>query len=833
VGALSEFRGFGGIIASNNNFYNDNALIQNFGNFDKWFELSYEGYSDIKLPQSFFFPADLGGDSYYFAIRAKKQYTEFLAQNRSYDRREYFFFDFEAGYNNLDFAQSLPEMKQYAEKQYGTEPTPKIKKHKYNPDKQISNAVLSQLLRREQIKITANEKTNEKIINAISAFPACYKKYLGFGFNVKDDDFSNSRLHIFSILDGAIDIETIKQTKVADDLKKCAEFLLSNKDLYPDTELQLLQTPLTKDALYTLLDYHKLHYQLDNNVVLETEEKFKIDLKKYVSDLKAKKEDKYIKERFLKIKKFAYSNKWLDLFKSIEVDDAQTKKMQAELEKKIRDITIETIEKTELTSKDQAFALLKENPSEKKKIKIVNYCEPDYLFDKIENYLDDPIICKAIKDLLEKATLETKLKWKKKYPNCFQTIFISVTETDNLTEFSNVCTAFENCYLAEYKNIVKTFVQDSINLSGDRELKFYQKAFKTAKKCGFKITVKNPSTNLFEYYKLFKNNAAQTENDILDTIADSYIQNDFPKTVTTVLDFAKDNKDFVEKHKPAIIVKLVELSNFEKYNWFVAFLKEKENVFLQDDNKLCESFSYIEKLDKKQCFELNDIKHKTKKIPPHLATLIDNIIDNNIKKIEMTKRNNKQDKPKGKNSEQQKTQEFDIKSQKRVGNIIEYSTKRVKVVAAIFFALFVGVMALCIVQFATKTPATNKNIKAGENNTVAAVDSLQYLKNEVQKLEQYIDLLINLQPYPNDTLSKSDLAKLWNKDNKSDSVALGLPVDSVVKIIFTKNPKDIKLHYKQKAGYYEKMLIKQNPNCFDVNSVLKDSIKLVPSYKAK
>lgn len=527
IGALNKFEGFGDIIATNSIFFNDKNLISQLSKFDNFFSQHFNNYSgtkydEEKIIQQFFFATNFDNKTYYFAIRANKRFTNFPERSRFYERREYFFFDLKNEYDTIDFALSLPEMKQYAEKQYGTAETPTIKSHKYNPDIQISKAILSVLLNNDTVKIKINDNAQDLILNAISVFPDCYKKYLGFGFNVKDDSFTNSHLHIFSTFDadGAVDIETLKKEN-NQKWSKCVEFLLSDKNHYNDTEI--LKSEITRETLYKLLNYHKLHYQVDNDKFLSTKEDLE-DLKSktmsYVFD--------FVKNDFVEKEEKTYIDKRIT-----EIVNFWDKK--------------EMLEQSDLPN----------------------------LFDKedeLKILFKNNVFLKIIVDLLKKESLDIQLQWKNKYDEVNKELKIELEPTNNLSKFLLDCKAFKDNYCdknkKEYENIIKPYIEGSINLDGNWEYAFYECALQTpeTEKYDFKITIQadkvvsTEDKTLFDFYTLFEKNINNIENNktILNDIAKKIIIADV-NSIKDIKKFLPENKAFLETYIENIAERIREL----------------------------------------------------------------------------------------------------------------------------------------------------------------------------------------------------------------------------------------------------------------------------------
>jgi hypothetical protein len=837
AGATQDNRGYNGIIATTPSYTTDEERIVLNWICNEMYQYFITYNSDYTEKLQISFPILIQKKICNIVCCAKKRFTQFPQVDRYYDRLEYFYSIADSEFSSLDILNNLPEMQQYDTAKLGSlSPIEVSVTHPLPVPSELTKNIFEALFSGKPIAIKTSETKQKDLIDALSPIPLIYQKYLGFGFNIKRTSsyFLENKLHIYTTEDDGILLNDLKRINSAN--KEFVEAVFEGKVNYPDTELQLLETPLTNDALYKLLNYHNLHYIVDTVLSRKgkLKEELKDDLNKYVLELQPKKTDEYIRERLLQIKKLFYRYEWIDLFNRIEVDDEETINIQMDL----------IYNKSQLISPEQAFRLLnlKERVSDKKK-DIIKHCGLPYLFDNIENYLKDKIIRTTIHDLLKDEPLETKLMWKCKYSNYFKKLSIKVTPNSDFQEFSKICDYFETYYLDEYKNIIKVFVQQSIDLDGDREFNFYRKAFEKAKKYNFTVTVKEPQEkgeNLLETYKLFTENSGQIDNKkLLARLATCYIKECFPTEIDKILKFNQDNKEFIQQYNTQIDEKLVELCNNTKYNCLKAFLLElkkiKEIPFLQEGNKLYSSFKSIENLSKKECFELNKIKGQIKNIPQYLVLLVNGIIDNSIKNEVMRKEKIGKEKIGKENKKQKQKQAGNNEKNIKIENIIEYSTRKVKWVAAIFIGLFVCISGLFIWQFKESTLKKEQTAEAknriSETNTVNIDSVVQYYKNELIKMQGLVDSFA-LQPYPNDNLNEKDVKALWMETATTDPLVIGLSIDSVVKIIFAKNQGDIRKYYKGKEDYYRKFLLKKNPNCFDANAVLQDSIKIVPCFKA-
>jgi len=582
LGSLSTVRGDGSFISSSEEFAHSKILIEELGRFDNEFKQVFnrdEKNNHEEFEQYFLFLKYINSKYYHFLIRAKKNFTNFPTRDRFYDRREYFFYDIENKYDTIDFVKSLPVMKQYKENSNGKEIFPKIEKHNYNPDPQISQFILSTLLKNDTVKIKISDNAQELILNAVTIFPACYKKYLGFGFNVKDDSFTNANLHVFSTFDdGAIAIDTLKNSDNKQ-WNECVEFLLSNKNQYNDTEIS--KSEINRNTLYKLLDYHKLHYQVDKNIELKTKEEkgkiFKQTKEEYI-DVFVKNENadkNYIIERVTAIYKYWFKQNMIN-FESFKWFNelCETKKFKIK-----RDKELENLEKNFLNdiiivsslSKENALYILFNHTKKLQDEKITDYLTHIELLnlhgegERLRKCMtDNPIVRKKIIELLEKSDLITQLTWNKEYSNSQKDTFFSIeplTLTSDYEGFSEICIGFRDYKSDYYKHgLVKNFVRGSISLEGNREIRFYESAIEMAKSYSFKIPVKTETVDgesLFDLYQLCDENKESIEDKkVLDEIAKNFISKhliDIHKVSGFVKETEKIKLKFVETYKEDII----------------------------------------------------------------------------------------------------------------------------------------------------------------------------------------------------------------------------------------------------------------------------------------
>jgi hypothetical protein len=144
-----------------------------------------------------------------------------------------------------------------------------------------------------------------------------------------------------------------------------------------------------------------------------------------------------------------------------------------------------------------------------------------------------------------------------------------------------------------------------------------------------------------------------------------------------------------------------------------------------------------------------------------------------------------------------------------------------KLVSILFFLLW---LITIIYYQAYQIPKKNKIIQDYEyqlNQNIIEED------NEEKDNES---ISHELNPKPNNQLNLNDIK------NIAKSIKNGMSLEDVVKLIFEKNPTDIKKHYENQIEIYSKKIIELNNNCFEEkdgkNYYKQDTIKYIPSFKS-
>lgn len=119
------------------------------------------------------------------------------------------------------------------------------------------------------------------------------------------------------------------------------------------------------------------------------------------------------------------------------------------------------------------------------------------------------------------------------------------------------------------------------------------------------------------------------------------------------------------------------------------------------------------------------------------------------------------------------------------------------------------------------------------NNPEPKQDLIEVNENvEETKVENEVQIQsteIQLTPIPNSKLNSNDIK------NIAKNIKSNMPLEDVVKIIFDKNPTDIKKHYENNIELYSRELVQINKECFEEKEnktyYVKDTIKNIPAFK--
>jgi hypothetical protein len=802
-GSLNSSAGWENDIASTPDFIKNEQFGKNISELDKKIENVHSACIDSdyeKLTQLYFYPVNISGSDCFFAVRAKKNFSIFPLKNRYYDRREYFYFDFKSEINHIDFAASLPAMMQYEEKNFNVTP-PEVKKGNYTPDNELKEAIFAALLTGNSVKIKVTisdfQEIESKILGALSALPQQYAKYLGFGFNLKDDGFSNSNLHIFNTLeDSGISLESLKSLKKTTKNKEFAAALLAKN--YSDAEINLLNEPINKVTLYKLLEYHKLHFAVDNN------DKSAFEKSKEYFEKFADGQDKFIKARLQAIYNFWVNNGLLS-YELIQYIDNMKVDIKRNLEKEK-----EIIVKYQPEESDEKILYLIKNQQilDKEKItKLTGEIGLDVLLphQKTDELLEFDKIKSSVADLINRSNhLKTKLKWLNKFPKLESLLKIEIVPVKNTDDFVGCTDAFINDFSPQLKKYIEPYVRQTID--NHFEKNYLTQAFLTAKRYSFKIYAK--PTDSVEIYKLLSKNKNEINDaDNILQQSENQIINKIPLSIENLLEFAEEEKNIALKQKSLFIGKLIDVyeKSNNKYPVFIDLLnniiKTTENLWLRTGCNLYDRIKELKIENKEQIKELKIYIKNIKRIKSEEIYKRD-VIDLIFNKITKYK-------------EEMKAQKEKIKTETaeiiKNNDGVKKRFKILKIWAVTATAVAVGLAVYTVCPFMHNSAKKPSNTEVSQNDSVQAQPTAKPA--------------VALNPLPNDTLK-----------NSRGYVKIHVKGDSIAKVVdnlFKNNPKDLNNHYKSQKEEYIKYLIEANKDCFKTqqDACECDTLRVIPSYK--
>jgi hypothetical protein len=326
-GALNSFQGFGDFIASSAAFSSSRSAAEAIDAIDRDFSLDYEKYPPPYYPltQLIGIPASIEQENCFLVLRAKKQFTNFPEQNRFYERREYFYYTLKDNIDSIAFVKSLPGMQDYAEKQFGKIPAFPVLPISDRSSFHLFSHFLSVLFKKatilQKISPENDESVNNTILSLIHTLPAIWKKYTGFGLNIKSDSsWLEKPIHIVTTLDeNGNDFFSATGGQIDAVFDEFCQQAFNNDLKYTDRELTCLSPGgIQKDDLYKLLDFHWLHFGVDkyaSGQYPETAKRFLSQSRQYVEIFlqQAFLDDNFIFERIIRIYQYWSNNEMLDV----------------------------------------------------------------------------------------------------------------------------------------------------------------------------------------------------------------------------------------------------------------------------------------------------------------------------------------------------------------------------------------------------------------------------------------------------------------------------------------------------------------------------------------
>ncbi len=281
--------------------------------------------------------------------------------------------------------------------------------------------------------------------------------------------------------------------------------------------------------------------------------------------------------------------------------------------------------------------------------------------------------------------------------------------------------------------------------------------------------------------------------------------NDFEKELTELEEkkkiTIKDFKESIEQNSR------LHQENSKKIEESKRQINDIENKYFEYSKKIKEAINLINTNNKIEDVKLFHNENKREFI---------NFVNQNIKPTYLNNLNNIHPKT-SLTVNNQKSYDW-LKSNDKISNNKQIKEKKpfkiFKLLSFIFFILWILTLLYFLFFNEPKQNAINDNSEPIIENPIV----VESTKTEIE-----------LSPIPNNQLNPNDIKNIA-KSIKSDMTLV-----EVVKIIFEKNPTDIKKHYENQLELYSKKITEQNKNCFEEkDSVIyykKDTIKKIPSFK--
>jgi hypothetical protein len=285
-------------------------------------------------------------------------------------------------------------------------------------------------------------------------------------------------------------------------------------------------------------------------------------------------------------------------------------------------------------------------------------------------------------------------------------------------------------------------------------------------------------------------------------------------------DFEKELKDLEEKRNDTIRVLKQNIDenhrkhqeNSRKIEDSKKLINITENKYNEYSKKIKEAISFItagKKIDEVRLFYNNNKREFINYINQNIKPEYINDLNNIQTKTNLTI--NHQQTPNVNPFKGENSNEEDYNEERKPFKIF-------KLLSIIFFSLWISTF---IYYNYFKIPKLNEVIKNQENIENKNDDEIEETENNTFHSE--------LNPQPNNKLTASEV-KIIGK-----SISKNMSLDSIVKIIFVKNPSDIKKHYETNFELYSKEILLKNKDCFEKNQekyyFVKGEIINIPSYK--
>lgn len=262
-----------------------NSIDQDLRNY-------FDSYSDVrdKLELILYFSDVFNADHEIIVVRAVKNFTVFERKNRSYHRREYYFFsDLAWPPDPRALYKLLPPLQQFDD--YIVDYLPvfsPVDKNKIAPSPHLLSSILDNAVNKTQrTLIIRTHQESDNLFSALGSLPSVYLGCLSFGLNVP-----SSAPGLFKKVDiigdntlNAPFLEDLKENLAESEVFEIAQDIIARKSNYDDVEIKELG--ISDNRLSALAKFHYINYYLNKESYPRSaiqKDKFIMLLREYFAD---------------------------------------------------------------------------------------------------------------------------------------------------------------------------------------------------------------------------------------------------------------------------------------------------------------------------------------------------------------------------------------------------------------------------------------------------------------------------------------------------------------------------------------------------------------------
>ena len=343
-----------------------------------------------------------------------------------------------------------------------------------------------------------------------------------------------------------------------------------------------------------------------------------------------------------------------------------------------------------------------------------------------------------------------------------------------------------------------------------------------ARTFGFTISVYSPlvrtEIELLEWVEYYEQNRQVINNhDIIEELSQRVIVMFMlkPKTLQEVLLFIKSHPAFAKNKVDQfedILENALGKANPENREQLVLLLlntavEQKENLFLHSGNGLFKEVVATEIKEQSTIKELYKIGLNVTKNDNStfidFKLLIDLLINTYFEKEDQY-----------------------LKPFAKMKNKISFVSRKLKILTLILIIAVAGLSFLCFSLFLQNSSQDSRVVEIEKNNAVLKKQLMEQFKPVQTPIKKDSTVFAGaLSPTPNQELNATSVNVL------NRQVLKGKSVIDIVRIIFSKNPKDIDNKYHDQVTAYAAVLVKLNQGCFKMDTCICISLEHIPSYK--